>query len=577
MVEPISILNGQAKLYPPTESYKQWRIRYTDPLTKQRKATSGGASEVTATQKAWELLGYEANQPKQTIETTIPTFRELCEKWLEDSSDQWAEHTLVSYKRTVNNYVYPFIADKQITAIALDDIRKIDTSHASRGTCVTIQRCIRNTFKLAENWTHRSPDDYADAVIIQGTKASTRKNEVNTPDIPTSTLVASVINTAFSTYQLSPLDDPTTVHVDPLTGVKTRTKGRIAWAQGIGMTTPMDDIFLNGLKTEQFSGRDKNSRHISHQGTKQKDVLRIARQWRNVGLAAALQAGAALNTGEVLALRVRHVLTVEQTIEAFLRGKKPAEHSYRGALIVAEQDNRVFPHNIIVKPTEGAMNRITHIPYYLPNWNGEAAHQHRYLLAQVVSRFADTRQSLWTSTDVEAITLWQHGFIPLGWLLWNRLEELWNHPAINYDDYQTNLQMKLTAYQNMLLFPTVNQNKPTKFVNFSDDYPYDKTITPETGSYQQTDYYGMNWLNHLFDHASEVLNEYPPSRVNYKQRKGWAPIDLRTYAVNWRIQAGVPLPTIATETGYVDSKGVIKRFWPVINDLGAQPTTGFDY
>lgn len=580
MSDPIEILNGQAKLYPPTESYKQWRIRYIDPLTRNRKATSGGATQETATAKAWELLGYDPSMQKpDNLKTDkTPTFKDLAQSWM-DHNDDWAYNTLTQYKRIIEHYIFPVIGDKHINAITLDDIRSIETVHASRGTCQIIQRTIKNAFELGRNWIQRDPEDYSDAVIIYGTKASRRKNEVTEADIPTGKLVAAAINTAYSTYQISPLDDPSSIIIEPLTGEKTRSKGRISWAPGLGMNTPLDDVFLNGLKREQFDKKDYSNKRNSQMTTitKQRNVVETARYWRAVGLSMALEAGAALNPGEAMALRVRHVLTTEQIVEAFIRGKKREDRSYRGALAVIETNNRVAPHNIAIRRTEGASNRITHIPYYLPNWNGEAPHQHRFLMSQVAPRFANTKQSLWTSTDVEAITMWKAGFIPLGWLLWNRLEELWNHPAINFGTYLTDNMTKIDAYKNMILFPTIQSNKPLRFVNYSDDYPFDKSITPMTGSFQQEYYYSQHWLNPVFDHVATIMDEWPSSRVNNKTRKGWVHSDLRTFAVHWRITAGVPIPTIAKETGYVDSNGVIKRFWPVINDLGVAPTAGFDF
>lgn len=559
----ITILNGRAKLYPPTDSYKQWRIYYKDKVTGKPKTTSGGATQEIATAKASELL---ADYVDPAGKVTAPTLADVVDSWLKQNQHKWSERTRTMYEAVAKKYLLERWGGTPVTQIGPEDMRKIDTSSLGRTGQERLAYIVKSVFEQGSDWYQRDPKRYAKNIKITGTAASKRDLAVSRGDIPTGKLVASWINTAYSSFQISPLDDSSTVQVDTLTGVKTRTKGKIGWSDGLGMSTPLDDVFLNGLPADRFytvHGRPIEDRFTSEYKRAYND--KTAMMWRNVGLCVALGAGDGLRIGEDLALRVRHFLTKEQVIEAFIAAVPRSERSYRGVIDVCEQASNSSGKNIVVGLPKMHKTRIVHSPYYMPNWNGEDIGMHRTMISKIVPRFADPTVSFWTSTDDEAILLWKNGFIPLGWLIWNRLEELWNDPIIN--EGKPSLKKKINDYMDLLLFPSKQKPRGTNKTSWEDNFPYGKRIVEGTGSYQSMSNYNANYQNPLFDYVTQIYDIWPEHRANSTTRKGWTHHGLRHYAASWRIQSGVPLTTIAAELGHKDAKFTLSRYGHMMPNL----------
>lgn len=555
----IFILNGRARLYPPTDTYKSWRIYYKDPVTGKPKTVTGGTTRELAEAKASQILG-DYIDPQDA--TKPPLLADVVESWLEQNRHKWSERTRKGYESIARKYLLQRWGGTPITQIGPEDMRKIDTSNLGRAAQERLAYVVKSVFEQGSNWFRRDPKRYGQNIKITGTKASEYKPRVSRGDIPSGQLVASWINTAYSSFQLSPLDDPATVHVDLLTGVKTRTKGRVSMG-GLGLVTPMDDVFLNGLPADKYY--TVHNRLIEDRFTNEYKLAynaKTAMMWRNAGLVTAIGAGDGLRIGEVLALRVRHFLTREQVVEAFVAGVPREQRSYRGEINVYEQASSIGGKQIFVGLPKMRKTRTVHSPYYLPHWDGEDVGAHRKLVAAVIPRFADINTSFWTSTNEEAITLWKNGFIPLGWLIWNRLEELWNEPAINIG--KPSLKTKINNYLDLLVFPSKQPPRKSNKTSWEDSFPYGQRLVPGTGSYQAASNYNLNYQNRLFDYVTEFYNIWPEHRANSSTRKGWTHHGLRHYAASWRIQAGVPLTTIAAELGHKSAAFTLERYGHMI-------------
>ena len=197
------------------------------------------------------------------------------------------------------------------------------------------------------------------------------------------------------------------------------------------------------------------------------------------------------------------------------------------------------------------MSGVVHLPMFLPNWNGFTPGSHRVQISQVVPRFADGSVGLWTASDGECRILWRAGFCPLGWLMWQHLQELWDMMPRHG---KPSMQEEIGTFMNMLLFPSVSRGVPSRSeLAYERDWPYDTLIPTGTGGYQHPSNY-MKLANVVYDYCAGVYDEWPLHRVNSKTRRGWSHHALRHYAASSRIQSGVPLTVIARELGHRDAE-----------------------
>lgn len=418
---------------------------------------------------------------------------------------------------------------------------------------------------------------------------------------------------------------PTTV-VDPITGEKTLGTEIRNQPVGSGLTDPLEDRFRGGLP-RTYLVPDKNGKHVNRgtdsrrrgipkhykdpDGRRRAETLELAGRYRQVGLATAIGAGGGLRVGEVLALRVRHFMTPQQATywmrsgmrigglvkelrqpevqkprgiplpqEAVQRSlvqeqKRIDAAAFRGVLDVSEQASQASKGKIWITGTKGLRkSRIVHLPAFLPNWHGFKRGSTRRQIAELVPRFEDESVPLWDATEEEVILLWYHGFTPLGYLIQQRLIELWHDPSIQHMPED----LRLVNFRELLLFPTRNKARQGR-----DGQPHVLTdpgwrrstkIVEGAGTYQGQSNYAQD-VNPLYDFVAEQFNSFPEHRTNAADRKGWTHHGLRHWAVSSRIHAGVPFPLIAEEMGHADSAFTLSRYGHVLHEsIGAE---GFEY
>jgi integrase len=227
-----------------------------------------------------------------------------------------------------------------------------------------------------------------------------------------------------------------------------------------------------------------------------------------------------------------------------------------------------------ISGTKGASkSRTVHLPAFLPNWSGFGVGTMRPQIGAVVSRLLDPAVSLWEATEEESALLWRHGFTPLNFLLWHRLRELFSDRAMRGMSFGSTTR----EVRDLPLFPTRNRARAGRDgqPNVQADPGWKKStrIVEGAGTYMAQ----SNWAkltNPLLDHVSEQLDEWPEHRTNSSQRNGWTHHGLRHWAMSSRLQAGVPLPVIATEMGHSDANFTLERYGHVL-DGGTSPA-GFE-
>lgn len=567
----IPILHGRASVTPPSASYKSWRIIWDDPVTHKRRMTSGGATLEEAELKAASLLGdYVPAHANRSI--TPPTLQEVFDDWVDANRHRWSSRTVDNYSYLAGRFLKPFGAHA-ITTISPASLRSVSVSDLSRGQQEKVRTLVRGTFTHAAAWLKTDAESFAKAVPLSGTRASGRSEQVSRGDIPSAKLVASFITTAYHTAQLGPLDDDD-VQLDTLTGEKTRGSIKMEVAAGLGYTEPTNRAFIDGLPLEIVESMRRGvPRHYKELEKRRRDETReLAERFRQIALVTALGAGGTLRIGEVLALRVRHFLTVPEVTRSFALMQPPREKTgYRGRVEVQEQASQASKGKIWLTAPKGGRERTVHLPAFLPNWLGHGVGTHRLQVAQVVPRFRDESISLWEATDDEVTALWRAGFTPLGWMLWRRLEDLWDSPILNA---HRSPQTKIRDYRDLLLFPTRNRARSSSTVQWEDNWPHDVRIVEGDGTYQAQSNFAK-LTNPLYDYVADAYGEYPAHRRNAKTRQGWTHHGLRHFAASSRIAAGTPLPLIAREMGHSDGGFTLRRYGHVMG-AGIDPV-GYEF
>ena len=574
----ITILQGRAKLTEPTESHRTWRIIWTDPVTGRRRQTSGGNTREQATAKAAELLGdYIDDRRKGTVRP--PTLNEVWKQWLDENAHRLSHRTVNTYSNLAHK-VLRLYGPEPITTITPAMLRQVDTTTIHRPLQIRLQGLVREMFTIANTWTHRDPEEYAKAIRLTGGKSEGYQKPVKRGDVPSHKWVASVIVTAYHTVQIGPLDDPKHLTFDPITGTKVRSTRKAQFARGLGLTEPTDREFLNGLPDSVLQGRARRripAQYGDQMKRLQQQTERIAKQYRLMGLVVALGAGGGLRLGETLALRVRHVLSRELIAEAYFADVPRERRHWRGTIQILEQESKGDDNKIWLSKPKMENQRTVHIPMFLPCWNGFSVNTQRLQIAEIVNRFANDSLSLWNATDAECKKLWLHGFCPLGQLMWQRLDELWQQ--LTSSRGKDNTQDVINDYLDLLLFPTMTPPRKNKTglqaVRWDENWPYRTRIVEGTGTYQAFDSIANIWLNPLYDYVSEIYDEWPESRIHSKRRKGWTSHALRHYAASSRIMSGVPLPLVARELGHASGAFTLQRYGHFLPDtIGDR---GFEY
>jgi hypothetical protein len=585
MAKGIPVRGTEATIYEPTAKYESWRIVYIDRATNKRKTTSGGATREGAETKA-RLLSGEYIEGWRSGDTP-PTLQEAVDAWLTANRSQWSSRTFDQYAYLAAKFTERY-GTRSIRQMSPTDIGKVQLSGHSRGQQEKARSLLRGILTHSSGWFEEPKaqriESLVRSIVLVGNASGKRNPKVARGDIPSSNLVAALIITANHTLQRGPLNDPDYTHMDELTGLPIYRSGSVPSEIGTGLTHPLEDRFIRGLPQSITDNHRRGvpAHYKDREARYRAETVELASRYRQIGLATALGAGGGLRIGEVLALRVRHFLEADQVSLIHSRdwtlGAANSDRSlnYSGRLEVSEQASQASKGKIWITGTKGTeKSRIVHLPAFLPNWNSSSYGTQRPLIQAVESRFEEQSVPLWAASEEESLRLWRAGFTPLNYLIWQRLRELWAHPAIRH---RNTLGTRIKDYRELLLFPTRNRARvgSTGLASVQIDPGWRKSIriVEGDGTYQAQ----SNWAKHvnpLYDYVAEQFDEWPEHRTNAANRRGWTHHGLRHWAVSTRIQAGVPLPLIAREMGHHDSSFTLERYGHVM-DGGVGPR-GFEF
>jgi integrase len=586
------ILNGRAKVYPPTARHATLRVVWVDPVTGKRRQTSA-SDYADAEIKARQGLGDYIPDIEQRVGTP-PTFDEAFHSWFEANRHRWVPRTASQYEAMVRRYSRAF-GDSPVTQITPKAIHAVDVTELSQGQQSKARMLIRSTFEQAKPWVGRNPEEYGNAVPVGGSKSNRQMAAIPTGDIPSARYVSACINLAYSTCQCTPLDRADT-QINQETGEKYWTDlANAGHRQAESLNGDPLNLFTLGLPRDIIDharlrrGEPKRwkldpvkarERHIH-------DTTVLAKRFRQSGLEFALGAGAGLRIGELLALRVEHLLSEAQCRLMFTNTNQRGTIFYdadqntlpwRGVIHVHEQISDDAGHLLLSAP-KSRRERVVHVPAFMPNWNGCKVGHHRQQIAAIIPRFNDEHLSLWQANEHECCTLWQQGFIPLGWLLTQHLHELWHDPCLpEQPTTEPQLLTRIRLFRRLLLFPAGSRSRTMQHatVQVEEGTHFNPDIVNGACGYQRRANIANKEFNPLFDYVSSITGSYPEHRQNAKTRRGWSFHAMRHYAATSRIAMGVPLPLIAQELGHNNPAFTLARYAYAMPDA-IDETIGFEY
>lgn len=562
----ISILGGTATLNPPSPSRNTWTVNYRDHEGRPR-STSGGSSREEAEMKARVKLGWATDTNSTQLRTL--TLSEAFEKWIDQHREKWNPRTLANYEYVGKSFLET-LGNHTLSSLTPTDIGTINLAHLSRGQQKKVRSLLRGVLNDNPQSLLHDSEKLAKAVKLTTTASANRREAVDRGDIPTTNFVNSVIMTCYSTLQESPfgkLENPPEWKTQP-------------------------HHFSDGLPEEVINLRRRGiPNHYSNVEQRRADEdVELASIYRRVALATALGASGGMRIGEILALRPRHFLSYEDLdIELLSLGTdtdpdRPLFINYTGTLPITEQASQSSDGKIWLtapKGRAGGKSRTVHLPALLPaGWGSDyvfGKQTVRQQISQHFPRFNDTSVSLWNITRNEAITLWKQGYPPMALILWDRLHELWNSPAVQMHNSE---RKRYETFSNLLIFPTRNPARKGRdgnaSVRFEANAP-DTRIVEGTGTYLATTNFARDFTNPVYDYVGEEMGSYPTHRVNALTRRGWTFHGLRHYAItSWlNSPANIPLTVIAEQAGHEDISFTLRRYAHAVGDRKT-PAAGFE-
>ena len=579
MSKSIPVLQGRARLYPPKEEGGYWRIAYYDRITGKRRTTRGGGkTQASAELKAAELLGDYT--PNSKHGQTVPTVQEVFETWMQRNQHRWSSRTFDQYMYQGNKYIVTELGDIPISQVSPQDFRKIDVSHLSRGQQTKVRSLVRGMMTEGQRWILGEPADYAEEVLLSGSRSEMREYTVQRGDIAPARFINDVINVCWSTCQPHPVyveqneryDKPTIY--DEVTG-EVPLPYQESNKRSLKPFEPLSQAFV-----EEHHRRGGAPRFKTKESTR-RETQELAARYRMFALAVALAAGGGLRIGEILALRVRDFFEDDQfkMEHVFVNGRAEDPHlqlqrwGYKGELLINKQASQRGKGRIVLSLPKYEHIRTIYLPAVLYGGIEESPHLTRRRREQVIhaglDEYKDENKPLWDMTWYAGLELWESygtvdGMIPLAWLLMHRLNDLWD--AVNENVQDDN--WRFDDFQKLLLFPTRGEPRKNGNIEIPRNWREDPTLVPGFGGYMSTTNFAANLTNPIFDFVSAKTGSMPSHRQNLpaNKRKGWTFHSLRHYFVTSNIYHGVPLPTVSKFAGHKSIDFTLSRYSHVLEE-----------
>lgn len=591
-----SILGGRATLYTPTGA-KSYRVALLDPVTRTRRVLSA-TSRKAAEEKARAALG-DWDEEAEVKRSDAPTVAQAVESWIEANSSRWVARTVEVYRYRAAA-LRP-IAEARVTAVKPGDLRGI-ADGLSREQAKRLRTVVRGTFDAVEKWTGRDGRVYAEAVRIPGTASDDAPRQVERAVIPSTQWITGTIDCLYSTCQIHPARARLGETLNVVTGEHVHQGledlNADPWFLGESLTLGAPLSLIDSMR------RGIPKHYSDPEGRRREETAELASRFRQIALITALGAAGALRIGEVLALRPRHLfgLTLDQNTARLvamgmgnvltrevldgyeLHGTEEMGGrllpGYRGRVQVVEQVSPLSTGRMAISaPKMGRSREVWLSPLLYPAWD-TSNRSLRQLLADTTAPSADAfsfelfapddvNASLWTMTERDAVQLWRAGYIPLPYLLHDRLRELWVETGGD-----------IRKWWNCLLFPTRNAaRRRGEGPLFPERWPYAKEAP--NGAFQPPSNLSYRYISPVYDYVSEVLDQWPgykgnPQRHNTDKppRRGFTHHALRHWAISQWLGRGTPVSMVTRQAGHKDEAFTLSRYsWALAEHL---PERGFE-
>jgi hypothetical protein len=341
-----------------------------------------------------------------------------------------------------NRYIVAELGEIPISQVSPQDSPKIDVSHLSREQQTKVRSLVRGMMTEGQRWILGEPDDYAEEVLLSGSRSEMREYTVQKGDIAPARFINDVINVCWSICQPHPVyveqnerDDKPTIY-DEVTGEVPLPY----WESNKRSLKPFEP--LSQAFVEEHHRRGGAPRFKTEESTR-RETQELAARYRMFALAVALAAGGGLRIGEILTLRVRDFVKDDQFMmeDVFVNGRAENAHQqlrrwdYKGELLINKQASQRGKGQIVLSLPKYGHIRTIHLPAVLYSGIEESPHLTRRRREQVIhaglDEYTDEEESLWDMSWYAALKLWESngtidGMIPLAWLLLHQLNDHWD-------------------------------------------------------------------------------------------------------------------------------------------------------
>lgn len=531
------LYGGQITIYPPTPSRTRYRIRYYD-TTGASRFTTGGSTLQEARARAAGLMGI-ATPERDRDHNAAPTAQQAFTAWLNVRKSGMSS-------RTVDNYEYTFNRRDHLHGVKINKLTPqmlstIDTTGMSRDTQKKIKSIWRQTLTHHKAWLHYTPAELVDSIAVTGTRRADDRSQVDARIIPSLHYVHTLMARAWSTENAA-LDDITTVTTPE------------------GFHTTIPDEFT-GMPEEFITDRmrkpKKHYRNTEHFTAAER--ARVGKSFQSAALIAALGSGALMRIGEVMALRIHHVLD-DRAVRTILN-LSPDHHehdeTYRvintfftGRIRVDEQASAASKGRLVLSKTKGGRRRTTTLPSFLPT--------------------VDATGNLHTPPAERARGFSQHDALDY-WMTHNtpalRLM-LISHLTNLFTQWRTR-ETTVEQARYTMLFPTSTHARRAPEITDGLNPAHHGPDPLTNGGYRTQANYSNHIANPLYDYISACLHEYPTTPDPTTKRDGYTHHGLRHLGISTQLKAGRPVVDVSADAGHRDAGFTLARYSHLLRDAHA--------
>lgn len=522
-----SLYGGQVTLYGPTPSRPYYRVLYHD-TTGTKRFQNVGKTRADALAGAAALVGVAT--PAHTLHVdAAPTVSQAFETFKQVRQRQVSPRTFAYDEAIIRRTTTGTLHDVRLNRLSPEMLRQIDTNGKSRTLQKKIRTLWRQMLHQHKMWIHHTPEALVDGIHVDGTKRDDDRTQVDAKTIPSTTYVHTLLARAWSTE-------------NPLIP---ETNSAFSHASDRDFSGLPEEMIVSQMRAVQ--------RHYGNpEEFQQGERLRVGRTYQTLALVNALGAGAMLRYGEIMALRLHHLMD-DASIRAIIRHKdshtlyETINENLTGHIAVMEQASNDTRGKMTVSKPKMGRQRQTTLPSFLPSVDGS-----RRLHAPPSHEARNFSQTA-------ALSYWmQYGTPAVRMMLVTHLERIFSQWS------RREMGQSVEMVRNTLIFPTSTVARSTPVVDGLRGYHGPCTLTG--GSYRSNTNF-RKIMSPLYDHISNELDEFPYGKQPKKARRaGYTMHGMRHYGVSIQLKAGRSVVDISADAGHRTPAFTLQRYAHLIRD-----------